>query len=74
VSDRPVLRVELGDRLELRKPHPCGSRLWTVARLGADLGLVCVGCGRRILLERPEVERRLVRVVPRDEGTPPLER
>lgn len=61
MSGRPVLRVELGDRLELRKPHPCGSRTWAVDRLGADLGLVCEGCGRRILLERPQVERRLVR-------------
>jgi hypothetical protein len=64
VTGRPVLHVELGDRLELRKPHPCGARTWTVHRLGADLGLVCDGCGRRLLLERAEVERRLVKVLP----------
>jgi hypothetical protein len=50
----------IGDRLELRRPHPCGGRSWDVDRLGADLGLRCTTCGRRVLLERRAVERRLV--------------
>ena len=50
----------LGDRIELRRPHPCGGRTWDVDRLGADLGLRCTSCGRRILVERRRVERRLV--------------
>lgn len=54
----PHMEFELGDRLRLRKPHPCGSYEWLVIRLGADLGLRCVQCGRRVLLPRPEVERR----------------
>jgi len=53
-----VLEVHLGDRLELRKPHACGGRQWRVTRLGADIGLVCEACGRRVLLERAELERR----------------
>ena len=44
--------LRLGDRLTLRKPHPCGAHEWEVVRLGADIGLVCGGCGRRILLDR----------------------
>jgi len=55
----------LGDRVELRRPHPCGNRTWTVDRLGADLGLRCDSCGRRVLLERRRVERRLVRFLER---------
>ncbi|MGH2482182.1 MAG: DUF951 domain-containing protein, partial [Ktedonobacteraceae bacterium] len=54
---------ELGDRLRLRKPHPCGSYEWLVIRLGADIGLRCVQCGRRVLLPRPEVERRTRAIV-----------
>ncbi|HEX2220946.1 MAG TPA: DUF951 domain-containing protein [Candidatus Limnocylindria bacterium] len=50
--------LRLGDRLRLRKPHPCGSRAWEVVRLGADIGLVCEGCGHRILMDRLDVERR----------------
>ncbi|CAN5498608.1 hypothetical protein BH20CHL6_BH20CHL6_14410 [soil metagenome] len=58
MPDRPVLDVRLGDRVSLRKPHPCGSRSWCVVRLGADIGLVCEGCERRVLLERRDLERR----------------
>ena len=57
-SKRPVLELKLGDRLTLAKQHPCGSRTWAVVRLGADIGLLCDGCGRRVLLERAELERR----------------
>ena len=52
------LELRLGDRLRLRKEHPCGSRDWEVVRLGADIGLVCEGCGHRILMDRLDVERR----------------
>lgn len=50
---------QIGDVVRLRRPHPCGSLDWTVTRIGADIGLVCVKCGRRVLLERSLVERRL---------------
>lgn len=49
----------VGDVLRLKKPHPCKSYDWTVVRLGADIGLKCLGCGRRVLLPRRDVERRL---------------
>jgi hypothetical protein len=58
--ERPPLEVRLDDRLTLAKPHPCGSRTWRVVRLGADIGLVCEGCGHRVLLERRALERRIV--------------
>jgi len=53
----------MDDVLRLRKPHPCGSTDWRVVRLGADIGLKCLGCGRRILLSRREVKRRMKSVV-----------
>lgn len=53
-----LITIAPGDRVELRKPHPCGSREWTVTRTGADIGLECVRCGRRVMLEREEFERR----------------
>ena len=49
----------IDDVVRLRKPHPCGGFDWTVVRLGADIGLVCTTCGRRVLLPRRELERRL---------------
>jgi hypothetical protein len=50
--------LEIGDRIRLRKAHPCGGSEWDVVRLGADIGLVCRTCGHRILMDRLEVERR----------------
>lgn len=58
----------LGDVVRLRKPHPCGSHDWTVVRLGADIGLICTGCGRRVLLPRREVQRRTRQFVSRGPG------
>jgi hypothetical protein len=61
----PPIELRLGDVLRLRKPHPCGSSDFEVVRLGADIGLRCVGCGRRILLARSVLERRIERFVSR---------
>lgn len=51
--------VQVGDVARLRKPHPCGSYEWRVVRIGADIGIVCLKCGRRVLLDRPTFEKRL---------------
>lgn len=58
-----VTPIQLGDVVRLRKPHPCGGHEWTVVRVGADIGLKCDTCGRRVLLTRREFERRLEKVV-----------
>jgi hypothetical protein len=59
-----VISVAAGDRVTLRKPHPCGGFDWLVARTGADIGLVCLSCGRRVMLDREEFERRVRCVSP----------
>jgi hypothetical protein len=51
--------LQLNDHLRLRKQHPCGSYEWTVTRLGADIGLECKGCGRRVMLTRRELAKRV---------------
>ena len=57
----------MGDVVRLRKPHPCGSFEWEVVRLGADIRLRCRVCGRRVLLERRTLEKRLKAFVSRGE-------
>jgi hypothetical protein len=59
------LEIALGDVVRLRKPHPCGGYDWRVVRLGADIGLRCLACGRRVLLPRRELEKRLKAIVER---------
>ncbi|MER3457745.1 MAG: DUF951 domain-containing protein, partial [Chloroflexota bacterium] len=46
-------------------PHPCGGYEWVVVRLGADIGLRCTTCGRRVLLPRRELAKRLKTIVSR---------
>lgn len=48
----------------MRKPHPCGSFEWKVTRLGADIGLECLGCQRRVMLTRRELMRRAKKILP----------
>jgi hypothetical protein len=58
VKSEPIA-FAVGDVVRLKKSHPCGSFDWTVVRLGADIGIKCQICGRRVLLPRRELERRL---------------
>ncbi|HUT16635.1 MAG TPA: DUF951 domain-containing protein [Anaerolineae bacterium] len=59
------VKVSVGDVVRLRKVHPCGSYEWRVVRIGADIGLKCLGCARRVLLPRSTFERRLKAFVTR---------
>lgn len=54
-----VVDFRMGDVLRLRKGHPCGGFEWEVVRLGADIGVRCLTCGRRVLLGRSVLEKRL---------------
>ena len=59
MSGRYPLEVHIGDRVRLRKPHPCGGYEWEVTRIGADIGIVCLTCGRRVMLPRSKFEKRV---------------
>lgn len=65
----PAMLVDLGigDIVRLRKPHPCGGYEWQVVRLGADIGIVCLNCGRRVMLDRRSLKNRIKVVVSRAE-------
>ena len=54
-----TIEIKLGDVVRLRKAHPCGSYEWEVVRVGADIGLKCLKCQRRVLLERGVFRRRV---------------
>jgi hypothetical protein len=56
------LDLQHDDILTLKKPHACGANAWRIYRLGADIGLKCEGCGRRVMLPRTQVERRARRI------------
>jgi hypothetical protein len=56
-----ILRLAAGDRLEMKKIHPCGSRLFAVLRAGSDVRVRCEGCGRDMVLDRLKLEKAVKR-------------
>jgi len=59
------LEIHVDDIVRLRKPHPCGANQWRVVRVGADIGIKCMKCGRRVLLPRSVFEKRFKAFVKR---------
>ena len=62
-----ILKLTVGDIVRTRKAHPCGSDQWEIVRLGADVRITCVGCGRSVLMPRVKLERRIKQFVRRAE-------
>jgi hypothetical protein len=60
------LDLHIDDILTLKKPHACGANAWRIYRLGADIGLRCKECDRRVMIPRVDLERR-IRLVQRGE-------
>ena len=56
----------VGDIVQMRKTHPCGSDRWRIYRVGADIGLRCTGCDRRVMLPRRKFERAMKRIIRED--------
>ena len=59
--------IHVGDVLELKKEHPCGSRRWLVLWVGMDFKLRCEGCGHELMLPRSKAEKSIKRVLRTEE-------
>jgi len=51
----------VGDIVRTKKPHPCGSKLWEITRVGVDFKLKCQGCGHIVVLERPKALKMITK-------------
>ncbi|MGP1441017.1 MAG: DUF951 domain-containing protein [Anaerovoracaceae bacterium] len=56
------VRLEIGDRLTLKKAHPCGGNKFEVIRAGMDVKLKCCGCGSQVTIIRNKLEKNLVKI------------
>lgn len=65
------IELRIGDVVQLRKPHPCGGYEWEIVRVGADIGIRCCQCRRRVLLPRRQLERQIKAFVRRGEPAEP---
>ncbi|HWQ61979.1 MAG TPA: DUF951 domain-containing protein [Negativicutes bacterium] len=63
-----IVRYEVGDVVKMKKVHPCGSDQWEITRTGIDFGLKCLGCGRRVMIDRPKFEKAVKAIVSRPAG------
>ncbi|MDO4566862.1 MAG: DUF951 domain-containing protein [Oscillospiraceae bacterium] len=54
--------VQPGDKLIMKKPHPCGAREFAVLRVGMDFKIKCLGCGREVMLPRNKVEKNIKKI------------
>lgn len=55
--------IALGDVVQMRKPHPCGSLTWVITRTGADIKMRCQKCGHVVMLDRIIFFRRLKKIL-----------
>ena len=56
------MNILIGDVLELKKTHPCGSKEWKVLRVGMDFKLRCLGCGHEVMVPRSKAEKSIKKV------------
>ena len=53
------MNVNVGDRLIMKKPHPCGNKEFEVLRIGADFKIRCTNCGREVMVPRSKIEKNI---------------
>lgn len=51
--------LDVGDIVQLKKQHPCGSHEWEILRVGMDFRLKCTGCGHQIMMPRKQLEKSI---------------
>lgn len=58
-----IIKLAVGNVIELKKPHPCGEKMFKVLRVGSDVRILCQGCGRDMTLDRIKLEKSIKNVI-----------
>ena len=64
-----IIKFKVGDTLEMKKPHPCGAKQFKVLRVGSEMRVVCVGCGRDMNIDRLKLEKATKKRIPAEESS-----
>ena len=56
-------QFSLGDTVQMKKPHACGSNEWLIIRVGADIKIKCAACGRLVMLDRQDFMRTAKKIL-----------
>ncbi len=57
------MNLNKGDRIEMKKPHPCGCKTFELLRVGMDFKIKCENCGREVMVPRKKVEKNIKKVL-----------
>lgn len=57
------MQINVGDIIQMKKKHPCGSNIFTVKRIGMDFKICCNGCGHEVMLPRKSVEKSIKKII-----------
>lgn len=57
------MSVQVGDRVEMKKPHPCGGKTFEILRVGMDFKIRCLNCGREVMAPRKKIEKNIRKII-----------
>ena len=57
------MSVQVGDRVEMKKPHPCGGKTFEILRVGMDFKIRCLTCGREVMAPRKKIEKNISKII-----------
>lgn len=58
-----MMDLKLGALVEMKKPHPCGEKVFKTTRVGMDIKLKCCGCGHEVMLPRAKAEKGIKKIL-----------
>jgi len=61
-----TLKIDIGDKIILKKKHPCGGFEWEVIRTGADIKIKCLMCGHIVMLDRSQLRKKIKKIVEKE--------
>ena len=62
------IQYKIGDVVEMKKKHPCGTDLWTIRRTGMNVGIKCQGCAHFVMLPRVKFQRQVKAIIAEGQG------
>lgn len=58
-----IIKFQVGDIVELKKPHPCGSKQFKILRVGGEMRIVCLGCSHDMTIDRVKLEKAVKKLI-----------
>ena len=59
----PILALRPEDRIQMKKPHPCGGKIFRIVRVGSEVRVICESCGRDMTLDRVKLEKAIKQIL-----------